>query len=211
MTRKVVVFGDGGHAKSVIDVLLSAGKMEPVAVVGLDVSKSEFWKTQGIKWFHQSDTEKARHLGSFGIVGIGQIRDPEPRAQAFRNLLSMDFSPAIAVSPSAYVSRTANIGPGTVVFHGAIVNAFATVGENTIINSNSLVEHDVFVGDGSHVSTSATINGGTRCGSKTFIGSGATIKQELSIGDLCFVPMGSVVTSSMGNGEIWIRDTGERE
>jgi len=205
---KVVIFGDGGHARSVFDVLTSNKNLKPIAVVGLDEGKASFWHSQGVKWIHASDLDKSRSLARFGIVGIGYIHDPEPRDIAFTQLLDLDFLPATAVSPFAFVSQSAKVGPGTVVMHGAILNSNTIVGKNSIINSNTLLEHDVTVGDNSHISTSVTVNGGSKVGNTTFIGSGSILKQGIQIGNNCFVPMGSLVTASMGDRETWKKDKG---
>ena len=201
MKKKLVVLGDGGHARAVVDAALSTGEFEIEAVVGINESNEALWEKMGITWVSEEGLEGLANPEAFAIVGLGQIKDPEPRAEAFLRLTSLGFELATVVAPSAYVSKSAAIGKGSVVMHGAVVNAHARIGENTIINSLALVEHDAVVGSHSHVSTRAVINGECRIGDNTFVGSGAIVKNGVSIGTRCVVPMGALVFSDLQDGQ----------
>jgi sugar O-acyltransferase (sialic acid O-acetyltransferase NeuD family) len=197
----LIVLGDGGHARAVVDVALSTGEFDIEAVVGLDEANKALWQKIGINWVSESALEGLLHSEVFGIVGLGQIKDPEPRAEAYSRLIGLGIKLAAIVSPSSYVSKTATIGKGSIVMHGAVVNAYARVGENSIINSMSLIEHDSVVGNHSHVSTGAIVNGQCQIGDKTFVGSGAIVKNGAAIGSGCLVPMGALVVSDLPDGQ----------
>ena len=201
MKKKLIVLGDGGHARAVVDVALATGEFEIKAVVGLDAVNEKNWSKHGITWVHDSNLDDLAESETFAIVGLGQIRDPEPRVRAYARLADLGVVMATLISPHAYVSKSADIGRGSVIMHGAVVNAHARIGENTIINSMALVEHDAFVGSHTHISTGSIVNGESRVGEKTFIGSGALLKQGISIGSNCFIPMGSCVAADVSDGE----------
>jgi sugar O-acyltransferase (sialic acid O-acetyltransferase NeuD family) len=201
MKKKLVVLGDGGHARAVVDVALSTGEFEIEAVVGINESNKALWEKMGIAWVLEEGLEGFANPETCAIVGLGQIKDPEPRAEAFLRLTSLGFELATVVAPSSYVSKSVAIGKGSIVMHGAVVNAHARIGQNTIINSLALVEHDAVVGSHSHVSTRAVINGECRIGDNTFVGSGAIVKNGVSIGTRCVVPMGALVFSDLQDGQ----------
>jgi sugar O-acyltransferase (sialic acid O-acetyltransferase NeuD family) len=200
MKKKLIVIGDGGHARAIVDVALSSGEFEILAVVGRDEANQKAWQQFGIDWVNESEIQKYAISSAFGIVGLGQIKDPEPRVKAYELLVNLGVELATLVSPKAYVSKTSIIGKGTAVMHGAVVNAHAKIGVNTIINSMALVEHDATVGNHSHISTGAIVNGESRVGDKSFVGSGAVLKQGISVGSSCMVPMGSLVVSDWLDG-----------
>jgi sugar O-acyltransferase (sialic acid O-acetyltransferase NeuD family) len=200
MKKKLIVIGDGGHARSIVDVALSTGEFEILAVVGRDEANKKAWQQSGIDWVNVAEIQKYANSSALGIVGLGQIKDPEPRKKAYELLENLGFELATLVSPKAYVSKTSIIGQGTAVMHGAVVNAHAQIGVNAIINSMALVEHDSSVGNHSHISTGAIVNGQSRVGDKSFIGSGAVLKQGISVGSSCIVPMGSLVVSDWLDG-----------
>ena len=200
MKNKLIVIGDGGHARAIVDVALSTGEFEILAVVGRDETNRKAWHQSGIDWVNEAEIQKYANSSDLGIVGLGQIQDPEPRVDAYERLVNLGMELATLVSPKAYVSKTSIIGKGAAVMHGAVVNAYAQIGTNTIINSMALVEHDSSVGNHSHISTGAIVNGQSRVGDKSFIGSGAVLKQGISVGSSCIVPMGSLVVSDWLDG-----------
>ena len=201
MKKKLIVFGDGGHARAVVDVALSNGDFDIEAVVGIDEANKALWQKMGINWVTETALEGLLPTELFGIVGLGQIKDSEPRAKAYARLSGLGIELATLVSPSSYVSKTSAIGKGSIVMHGAVVNAYARVGENSIINSMALIEHDSAVGDHTHISTGAKVNGECQIGDQTFVGSGAIVKNGISIGSRCVVPMGALVVSDLADGQ----------
>jgi len=201
MKKMLIVLGDGGHARAVVEVALSTEEFEIKAVVGLDQGNEESWRKDGIRWEKDSNLSDLAEAGTYAIVGLGQITNPAPRVSAYERLTELGFEMATLISPNAYVSKSSTIGMGTVVMHGAVVNAHGRVGENTIINSMALVEHDAVIGNHSHISTGSIVNGGSYVGDRTFIGSGALVKQGITIGSNCFVSMGSSVKADISDGE----------
>lgn len=85
-------------------------------------------------------------------MGIGNNK---LRGELIQKLQDCGYTLPTLVHPSAYVSRTATIGSGTVVEPKAIVNANSHVGEGCIISVGSIVDHDVEVGVCCHVNTGA--------------------------------------------------------
>ena len=200
MKKRLVILGDGGHAKSVSDVALATGKFEISAVLGVDSKNALYWRAKGIDWIQEDSAQDALRLSTLAIVGLGQISDPAPRESAFLSLQNLGFELATIVSPFAYVSNTADVGRGSIVMHGAIVSIDSRVGENTIVNSMALLEHESSVGSHSHVSTGAILNGKCTVGDRTFIGSGTVVKQGIRIGSDCVIPMGSQVFADLTDG-----------
>jgi sugar O-acyltransferase (sialic acid O-acetyltransferase NeuD family) len=198
--QKLVIFGDGGHARAVADVALSSGEFEIAAVVGLNTEHSMYWLRSGIPWIAEPSFQESLFPGAAAIVGIGQIRDSDPRVRTYEKILSLGLKAATIISPHSYVSATADLGEGTIVMHGAVVNSNSRVGANTILNSKALVEHDVTVGSHSHISTGAIINGSCSIGDRSFLGSGAVIRQGVRVGSNCFVPMGALVVLDLPDG-----------
>ncbi|WP_027359252.1 acetyltransferase [Desulforegula conservatrix] len=191
MKPELILVGGGGHCRSVIDAIEEAdifrieGIVDVKENVGKDVLGYPVIGTDG-------DLEKLVRRYTFFLVTLGQIKTYAPRLRIYEMLKNMGAIMASIVSPTAYVSKHAHIGPGTVVLHGATVNAGAEIGENCIINSHALIEHDAVIGSHCHISTGAIINGGARVGDRTFIGSGSVLRQEIKVGNGCVVQTGSL-------------------
>jgi sugar O-acyltransferase (sialic acid O-acetyltransferase NeuD family) len=185
----LLLAGAGGHARACIDVVESEGRFAIAGLVGLagEVGTSVL----GYRVLGDDDALAELALAHRrALVTVGQIKTPAPRIQLFERLTNLGCEMPAVISPRAYVSKHATIGPGTIVMHGAIVNAGATIGRNCIINSQALVEHDAVVGDHCHVATNAVLNGGVRLGRGSFVGSGTHTRNGITIGANCVIGMG---------------------
>ena len=131
---------------------------------------------------------------NYALITVGQIGSPSIRLRLFKLTATLGFMQPVIISPRAYVSRLAQIGPGTIIMHDALVNSRATIGSNCIINTKALIEHDVRIEDNCHIATSATVNGGTIVRQGTFIGSHAATKEYVTTGPDDFIKAGSFFT-----------------
>jgi len=194
--KKTVLFGMGGHAKSVIDSIESAGDLE---IVGF-IAPLEQEGYRGLKWL--GDDSAAKELIKEGVdhavICIGYMGDGEVREQLYSELKSLGYTLPAIVDPTAAIADDAFIGEGSFVGKNAVVNSAATVGRMCIINSAAVVEHDCHIGDFSHISVNATLCGNVNIGEGCFIGAGSTVIQGVSIGDHSLMGAGSIVLSDAG-------------
>jgi sugar O-acyltransferase (sialic acid O-acetyltransferase NeuD family) len=192
----LILIGAGGHARACIDVIEKQARYNIVGLVGLP--EELLTRPLGYTVFgSDGDLVTLREKFLNVLITIGQIKTSRHRKRLYEQVLELGFSLPTIISPTAYVSRHAVLGAGTIVMHGAVVNAGARVGMNCIVNTNALLEHDTAVGDHCHVSTGTILNGGVRVGSGTFIGSGSLIKEGVKIGEDCTIGMGSKIRNDL--------------
>lgn len=194
----VILIGAGGHAHACIDVIEQHGQYRIAGLVGMP------------------DEMHARHFGyavvatdgdlpqlvkeyKYAFIAVGQIQSPDSRISLHRRVAELGFQVPVIIAPTAYVSRHATLGAGTIVMHGAIVNAGARVGNNCIINTRALIEHDATVEDYCHISTGAILNGNVAIGAGSFVGSGSIIKEGVTLGKYCLVGMNISVRHSQAD------------
>ena len=190
--KEILLFGDGGHSKSVIDVLEQESQFKIAGIVG--TSKSIGSNVLGYKVIgDDSDIDRFSKIYQYAIVAVGQIHSPETRIKIFNLLMKSGFVLPSIISPRSYVSKHAIIGSGSIIMHDAIVNANAVIGDNCIINSKALIEHDSIIHNHCHISTSATINGNVIVGEGSFIGSGAVTNNSIVIKNNSFFKAGALV------------------
>lgn len=190
--RDIILIGAGGHALSCIDVIESDGSYRIVGLVGTESELHQ--RIAGYKVI-ATDGDLERLVDDYpcALITIGQIKTAEQRFNCFQKMIDLGFDLPMIISPLAHVSRSAQIGRGTIIMHMAVVNSEAVIGQNCIVNSHALIEHNVKVGDHCHISTRAVLNGNVNVGSFSFVGSGAVAKQGVSIGKRCVISMGSLV------------------
>lgn len=194
----MILIGAGAHAHACIDVIEQNDEYQIAGLVG----KKEEVDAQHLG--HRvigTDAELPQLVKEhdYAIVTVGQIDSPQLRIRLYQQALQLGFTIPTIISPTAYVSRHATIGTGTIVMHGAIVNAGARVGANCIINTTALVEHDAIIEDHCHISTGAILNGSVHVGTGSFIGSGSVVKDGITIGENCVVGLGLSVRHDQPN------------
>ena len=142
------------------------------------------------------DLPKLRKQFGYALITVGQIKTAKQRKRLYSLLKDLNFDLPAIISPTAYVSRHASIGEGTIVMHHALINVGAKIGANCIVNTKALLEHDAIVEDHCHIATGAVINGGTRVGTGTFIGSNAVAREYISIEENSVIGCGAKIIKS---------------
>lgn len=193
MDKNLILVGGGGHCKSVIEVAESCGYnilgiLDNPSMLGDEISG---YKVIGC----DDDMAKYVHDAQF-IVTVGSIKDPSLRKHLHDKVREAGGTLATLIASTAYVSKRASIGEGSVVMHFAMVNADAHIGTGCIINTHSNIEHDAIVGDYCHISTGAMVNGNCSVGNEVFLGSQSVMANGTSICDGCVVGAGSLVRKS---------------
>lgn len=188
----LILIGAGGHAHACIDVIEQHGGYQIAGLIGMPDEMHGHHFGYAVIGTDDDLPELAKTI-QYALITLGQIKTSAHRIRLYEQVVALGFQLPTIMAPSAYVSRHASLGAGTIVMHGAIVNAGASVGKNCIINTCALLEHDATVADHCHISTGAILNGNTVIGSGSFVGSGAILKEGASLGQGCLVGMGLVV------------------
>ena len=195
---EIIIIGSGGHSNSCIDVINEENKYK---IAGY-VVESNYIEKENLKFpiiGTDDDLPYIRKSFKYAIITIGQIKNSSARVNLYKILNNLDFVLPVIISPNAYISKSASIGPGTIIMHDAMINANVNIGYNCIINSKSLIEHDARIGNNTHISTGAIINGNVVVGNRCFIGSGATLKNGIDVIDKSIIAQGAIVKSKPKN------------
>ena len=200
--KRILVYGAGGHGKVVADIALARAEDR---FAGFVDDREELWGTKvmgfpvagGSEWLSQESGNSRVAVA----MGVGENRTRQMLAEDCARLA---IELVTLVHPAATVSRTAQLGGGTVVMAGAIINADARVGPAAIVNSAAVIEHDVEVGDYAHVAPNSTMAGACRLGAFSHLGLGAIVLPGVCIGSHTIVGAGAVVTRNLPDGVVAI-------
>ena len=195
--NKLIILGSGGHAKSCIDIINEDKNYDVAGLISneYNISKEQFFQDYPLLG-NDDDLEKFVKYEN-ALVGIGQIKDPNPRINIYKKLKEIGFNLPIIISSHAIVSKRIDIGEGSIVMKQALINADVKIGYNCIINNKALIEHDVVISENCHISTGAIINGNVTIGPNTFVGSGAIIKNGISIAENSIIPAGTFINKDI--------------
>jgi sugar O-acyltransferase (sialic acid O-acetyltransferase NeuD family) len=181
----ILLFGSGGHAKVVADSIEREGLWRIEAVVDPH-AKEATWN--GLPMLRDTAASPLRR----GVIAIGSNF---LRAEVARALPGFEF--VTVVHPSAQISRSAELGPGTVVFAGACVNPESRIGAHGIVNTRASVDHDCVLGDFSSVAPGATLGGAVQLGEGASVGLGASVIHCIRIGAHTVVGAGATVVADL--------------
>lgn len=160
--KKLLICGCGGHGKVVAEVAADCGYDE---IAFLDDHSSEaIGKIKDLERF-AGDFQQA-------FVGIGNNKI---RGELMEQLEKAGFTLPVLIHPTAYVSRTARIGRGTIVEPKAIVNAHTRVEAGCILSVGAIVDHDVSVDMCCHVNAGAIVKAGAKIDAYTKLEAGQVV------------------------------------
>ena len=197
----LLIFGAGGHAKAIMDMVTQIGKYTIAGI--LDDDKLLTGKqvlgimVLGTRALFPSLIEKGVKLAT---NGVGGILDIHVRIKVFEALEEAGFSFPALVHPRATVEPSARVEDGAQVFANAYVGSEAVLEPRCMVNTNAVVSHDCVIGMYSHIAPGALLAGHVHVGARTLVGMGVTT----TIG----VKIGSGVR--IGNGAIILADVPDR-
>ena len=198
--KDLILIGGGGHCKSVLDAAESAG----YNILGvLDMPEDVGKEILSTKVIGTDDDIPAYVDKAEFVITVGFIKNPSTRIRIYNKVKEVGGNFATIIASTAYVSKYAKIGEGTVVLHQAFVNAGAKVGCNVILNTATNIEHDAVIGNHCHISTGTMVNGDCKVGERCFIGSQSVLANGISIGDDIIVGAGSLVRKSISEKGIY--------
>lgn len=135
------------------------------------------------------------------FIGIGQA---DIRKGIQEEIESVGGKIARLIHPDAVVSKSVEIGFGTVIMPGTVVNTGTIIGKGCIVNTSSSIDHDCMISDYCHIAVGAHLAGTVKIGEKTWIGVGAVVSNNVNICSECTVGAGAVVIKDICLSGIYI-------
>lgn len=192
-TLKIYLYGCGGHAKVILDILHQQGRIVTAFVddhppAGItDIHGVPVWST----------AEKLATVNSNNSQWIVAIGNNRIRHQIAEKLQNQGYSFTTAIHPSAQVAQGVEIAPGTVVMANAAINTDSKIGYHVIVNTGATIDHDCRIGDYCHIAPGCSLCGQVYLGNSVFLGVGTSVIPSIKIGDQTTCGAGSVIIKSL--------------
>ncbi len=192
--EKLIILGTGGHARSVMDILLQNENFDIVGCIGPDASAVLGRPVIG------NDND----LGQIFSKGIRNIfialGDNHRRNELFEKVTGIGFRPINVISEYAIISPRVELGLGICVMAGAVINVDTMIGDNCIINTRCSIDHNCSIGRSSHIAPGVTLSGTVRTGEGVHIGTGSCVIDGINIGDWAYIGGGAAVVKDIPAG-----------
>lgn len=114
------------------------------------------------------------------------------------------------VDPTAFVSRTATIGVGCVLYPHCFVGLNARIGDEVFCLSGSVINHDAILEDRVVVASGVSLAGSVHVEADCYLGQACTVRQEVRIGRGSLIGMGAVVVSDVPPNSVIVGNPGRR-
>jgi sugar O-acyltransferase (sialic acid O-acetyltransferase NeuD family) len=199
----ILIYGGGGHAKSVMEIVLQNGVHAIAGIVDDDQSLTGNQVLDipilGTREILPMLAAKSVHLAA---NGVGGILDSKVRIRVFNLLESAGFSFPVLIHPRATVEPSAKVGQGVQVFANAYVGSEAFLGSRCMINTNAVVSHDCTIGEYTHIAPGAMLAGHVHVGARTLIGMGVTTSIGVRIGEGVRIGNGAILLADVPDNTI---------
>jgi len=201
--KNIVIFGSGGHAKVIVDIIEKQGKFNIAGFI--DRYREKNTVIMGYKVIGDESSLKDI-IFSYeiygGIIGIG---DNSIRAKFRDKVIKIipNFKFVNCIHPKSILGKDATLGMGNIVMAGAIINSSTKINNHCILNTNSSIDHDCLMSDFSSIAPNTAVGGNVKIGDYSAIGIGANILPSVNIGKNCIIGGGSLVCHDTNKNSIY--------
>lgn len=207
--HKLVVYGGGGHGKSVIDTVRSQSIYEIFGIIDDGMKAGE--KVLDLPVLGGREVLPEIYAQGIGqaVNAVGGIGDIRSRINVFTLLEDNGFICPTVTHSSAVIESSAVISSGVQVFPMAYLGSDVSIGAGCIINTSAIVSHDCSLADYVNISPGAVLAGGVVIGAGTLVGMGTTINLGVTIGENARIGNGATIKSNVPDnmiikaGTIW--------
>ncbi len=197
--KQLAIYGSGGFGHEVYDIAQRANAAERrwEKIVFIDDFREE-GSYRGTQVFHFDTILKEKSIYE-AVVALGE---PSSREKLFRKLLDNGIEAGRLVDPTALVSPSAQIGPGTIICEFASVHCDVVIGRNCVVQPYSDIGHDIRIGDHCVFSPHFAPGGHSVYGDRVYTGMHASLKENLTIGNDAVIAMGAAVFRDVPEGAV---------
>ncbi|WP_369230568.1 acetyltransferase [Streptomyces sp. R21] len=204
----LVIIGAGGFARETAQAVRDAGDLKLLG--HLDDNAA----------LHGTEVDGVPVLGGCDLVHdlpdarvvicVGNPRDYAARARLVRRLDLPTDRYASVIHPTAAVSATSEVGPGSVLLAHCVLTAAVHVGAHVAVMPQVVLTHDDVVEDYATLASGVRLGGGVRLERGAYAGSGALVRESTTVGAWSLIGMGSAVLGDVPPGEVWVGSPARR-
>jgi sugar O-acyltransferase (sialic acid O-acetyltransferase NeuD family) len=195
--KPLLIIGSSGHAATIIEAIELRAEYQIIGLIDSFECKGSLKHGYAIRGTLEDSVAIAESLGcSSFFVAVGDNWKRWSVASFLKSKMpGMDFP--IVLYPNVMLSKSASIGPGTVVMPAGVIMANASLGEGCIVNAASTINHHSHMEDYSSVASGVHLAGQCGVGFRSSVGPGAVLREKCTVGRDSVVGAGSVVLNDI--------------
>ncbi len=192
--KNIIMLGSGGHAKVLIDIILS-NKLKVYAIIDTRLELAEDFKN--IKHIKKDkEIEKKYSPERYEILnGIGIIPGKKIllRKKLYDYYKKLGFNFTKVIHSTAVISKNSKLGEGINIMAGCTIQPGTEIKQNSIINTGANIDHDCFIGENVHIAPGVTLCGNVKVGENSFIGAGVVCIPGTVVPPNSIIPAGKIL------------------
>ena len=160
---KLLIVGAGGHCEVIKEIAEELG-----------YEKISYLDDDSIKAIGTIDDISKFKEYEHAICSFGKNK---LREEVNNKLIENGFRLPVLIQPSAYISKSAKIGEGTVIEANAMVNSDTVIGKGCLISTGAIIDHNAEVEEYAYVDSGAVVEAGAYVGKYEKIAAGGVKKK----------------------------------
>jgi sugar O-acyltransferase (sialic acid O-acetyltransferase NeuD family) len=176
MTRNLILAGGGGHALSLGTLLEDAG----FCILGYTDLRAT---TLRWKYLGTDDEIVAATLPENTQVVVAVGTNTRIRGKIYNEYLSSPLQFLTFKHPQSYVSVSAKLEEGSVIYPNTFIGADVVLGQNVHLCAGAIVDHGTIIGAHSYVAPGAVIAGNVAVGTNCMLGINSTVMESIRLAD----------------------------
>jgi len=187
--RDLIILGTGVHGGEMAELVERVNRVAPT------------WNLLGVI-SPTGDDVGTLHNGC-SVLGGPEVLERCPEAalvpdNAWPRTLEVPRERLVSlIDPSCFVSRTARLGAGCVLYPHCYVGLHAVLGDYVFALAGCTINHDDVIEDRSVLASGATLAGAVHVEPDCYLGQSCTIRQYTRIGRGSLIGMGAVVVKEV--------------
>ena len=196
--KQIIIIGAGGHAAEIDDYIGYYNRIEELEhldIIGFiddnpDSFKSYVFSAPYLGTIKDHNIKK----DSFYIIAIANIKYRKPIIESF---LHKGAAFLTFIHPSSFISKSAEIGLGSVIAPNANIGPNVKIGQFNMINARASIGHDTVIGDYNFITPNVCFSGSSSVGNENMFGINAATIPNISIGNNNTIAAGMVIDKNV--------------
>jgi sugar O-acyltransferase (sialic acid O-acetyltransferase NeuD family) len=117
---------------------------------------------------------------------------------------------ATLIDPSVFISRTASVGLGCVIYPHCYIGSRARIGDFLFCLAGSVINHNDIIEDLVTITSGVVIAGDVHVETNCYLGQSCSIREQLKIGGGSLIGMGSIVVRDVDPNSVMVGNPARR-
>ena len=212
--KKIVIFGSGGHAKSILAEILKDNEFKVLGFIDEDKPRGTRVESYNRRNFEVisniSTLSDVIDENTYGVIGVGLNYLRKSIANEVIDKCP-SFKWAKIISKDSIINGNVEIGDGTVIMSASIINTGTVLGEHCIINTRTILEHDNKFRDFTSTGPDVTTGGNVIVDHCSHIGLGAKINNNIKIAENTIIGSKSLCTKNCEANSVYMGTPAQKQ